>query len=92
MTAHNERVLDAGEQELVRQAENPSVLKTSELTELARLLRERRDRVQRMIRERARDAKERGEHQPDAGAREKEAALVDALQRIEAALEVREKG
>ena len=91
MSTNNDRVLDAGEQELVRQAENPSALKYNELTELARLLRERRDRVQRMIRDRARDAKESGQRHPDTGAQEKEAALVEALQRVEAAIAVRQE-
>lgn len=86
MSANHERVLDAGEQELVRQVEEMSGLKPAELTELARLLRERRDRIQRMIRTRAREEKERGTPQPDAGAREKEAALTQALEKVEAEL------
>ena len=89
MSTSAKRVLDQQEQELVAQSEKLDGLSHRELTELARLLRSRRERVQRMIRDRARAARRAGESHPDTGAREKKALLIEAIDRVNTALEAR---
>lgn len=80
MPDKDNRALDSHEVELVGQSRTHADLTDRQLTELARLLRARRDRVQRMIRTRTRQAEGRGN--PDMGAREKKAVLAEAIQRV----------
>ena len=89
MSTSAKRVLDQQEQDLVAQSRKLDGLSHRELTELARQLRSRRERVQRMIRDRARAARRAGENHPDTGAREKKALLIDAIDRVNTALEAR---
>lgn len=81
--------LDATEKTLVEQSRNLDGLNHRELTELARLLRRRRERVLRMMRDRERMARRVGSDNPDMGAREKRAELIAAIERINEALEAR---
>lgn len=81
--------LDATEKTLVEQSRKLDGLNHRELTELARLLRHRRERVIRMIRDRERMARRVGTDNPDMGAREKKAELIAAIGRINEALEAR---
>lgn len=83
MSAKPDRALDRNEAELVAQAASAGDHTDRELTELIRKLRARRDRVQRMIRTRARSAQKKGETQVDTGAREKKAQLVGAIEAVD---------
>lgn len=89
MSTSAKRVLDQQEQELVAQSKKLDGMSHRELTELARQLRSRRERVQRMIRDRARASRRAGENHPDTGAREKKELLVEAIDRVNTALEAR---
>lgn len=89
MSTSAKRVLDQQEQDLVAQSKKLDGLSHRELTELARQLRSRRERVQRMIRDRARAARRSGENHPDTGAREKKELLIEAIDRVNTALEMR---
>lgn len=77
--SQEERALDTGERELVAQSRDVADLSQAQLTDLQKRLRERRDRVQRMIRTRTRNADASG---PDTGARQKKALLAEAVQRV----------
>ena len=87
MTEPEDRALDRHEIELVGQSRALTDLTDRQLAELVRLLRARRDRVQRMIRTRTRQAEGRGN--PDTGAREKKAVLTEAIQRVAAEIKAR---
>lgn len=77
------RALDRDELRMVEQSRALAGLSPSELTDLVRRLRERRDRVQRMIRARQRRAEKAGTSAAaDVGAREKKAILMDAVARV----------
>ncbi|WP_292052178.1 MULTISPECIES: hypothetical protein [unclassified Brevundimonas] len=89
MSTSAKRVLDQNEQQWVEQSKKLDGMSHRELTELARQLRSRRERVQRMMRDRARAARRSGENKPDTGAREKKELLVAAIERVNAALEAR---
>lgn len=82
MATQTNRALDRNEAMLVEQTEQLSDLSDRELTDLVRLIRDRRDRAQRLIRNRTRSAQRKGETNVDAGAREKKALLVEAIDRI----------
>jgi len=85
--------LDAGEMELVERSRGAADMDQAQLIELTRRLRERRDRVQRAMRSRSRQAQaDGGDAGPDTGAREKKAALVEALERTTAELDRRAGG
>lgn len=84
------RTLDREELQMVEQSRTPEALSPSELTDLVRRLRERRDRVQRRVRARQRRAEQNGEAaSPDVGAREKKAVLMDAVARVSAEIDRR---
>lgn len=78
MTRNPDRALDRDEAEMVEQTRNLADLSQTDVVELVRRLRARRDRAKRMIRNRTR-AVDKGERAPgpDTGARAKNAA-VDA--------------
>lgn len=75
----DDRALDAGEREMVTQSLDVRSLSQSQLIDLQKRLRARRDRVQRMIRTRARNSATPG---TDTGARQKKALLADAVKRV----------
>ncbi|WP_292069426.1 hypothetical protein [Brevundimonas sp. UBA7534] len=54
--SQEDRALDAGERELVAQSRDLDGVSQTQLTDLQKRLRARRDRVQRMIRTRTRNA------------------------------------
>ena len=89
MNAKTNRALDANEKALVDQSKKLDGLSHRELTDLAKQLRSRRERVRRMIRDRNRAARKSGSENPDAGAHEKKTELVAAIDRVNAALESR---
>lgn len=89
MKAPAKRSLDANEKKLVDQSKKLEGWSHRELTDLAKLLRSRRERVLRMIRDRNREARKSGQANPDTGANEKKAELVAAIDRVNAALEAR---
>lgn len=89
MNANPDRALDRNEAELVAQTKNAGDHTDRELIELIKKLRARRDRVQRMIRTRSRSAQKKGETQVDAGAREKKAQLVEAIESVDAEIKRR---
>lgn len=89
MSASSKRALDKVEQLLVDQTEALNGFSHRELTDLAHQLRSRRERIQRMIRHRNRDARLAGKANPDAGAHEKKAALTEAIERVNVVLEER---
>lgn len=82
MNAKSKRSLDENEKQLVEQSKALDGLSQRELTDLAKQLRSRRERVQRMIRDRNRTARKGGGANPDTGAREKKALLVEAIDRV----------
>ncbi len=84
--SQEDRALDAGERELVAQSRDLDGLSPTQLADLQKRLRARRDRVQRMIRTRTRNADTAA---PDTGARQKKALLVEAVQRVTAEVETR---
>lgn len=86
--AANPRALDREEAAMVAQSQALDGLSPSELTELVRRLRARRDRVQAMIRARQRRAEKAGTAAvADVGAREKKAILTGAVARVSAKIE-----
>ena len=89
MNATSKRSLDGNEKQLVEQSKNLDGLSHRELTDLAKQLRSRRERVQRMIRDRNRTARKGGGANPDTGAREKKEILVTAIDRVNAVLSER---
>lgn len=76
------RALDRNEAILVEQSQKAAEMSDRELVDLIRLIRDRRDRAQRLIRTRARSAQAQGETKADTGAREKKALLSEAIERI----------
>lgn len=84
------RALDANEARLVEQSNSLQDLSQRELTELARQLRARRERVRRMVRDRNRVARRQGGQNPDTGAHEKKAVLVEAIERVSRELDARQ--
>ncbi|WP_297802633.1 hypothetical protein [uncultured Brevundimonas sp.] len=86
MSSSSKRALDQVEQLLVDQTKSLESFTHRELTELAHQLRSRRERVQRMIRQRARDARRSGKANPDTGAHEKKSLLVEAIDRVNSVL------
>ena len=86
MSSSSKRALDQVEQLLVDQTKSLESFTHRELTELAHQLRSRRERVQRMIRQRARDARRSGKANPDTGAHEKKTLLVEAIDRVNSVL------
>ena len=74
----DERHLDQDEREMVRLSRAPENLADGDVLDLLKRLRSRRDRVQRMIRNRTRG----GASGADSGAREKKAVLVSAIERM----------
>lgn len=91
MKASSTRALDQHELELVEQSKALDGLSHRELTDLAKQLRNRRERIQRMIRHRTRSARKAGDLNPDTGAREKKDLLVEAIDRVNAVLEQNSK-
>lgn len=89
MSASSKRALDQIEQMLVDQTKKLDGFSHRELTELAHQLRSRRERIQRMIRQRNREARGSGKANPDTGAHEKKSVLVEAIDRVNAVLEER---
>lgn len=81
MRASKNRALATNEARLVERSLNPASLSGQELSNLVAQLRARRNRAQRMIRKRTRDAAKDGRENLDAGAREKKQTLVQALGR-----------
>ncbi|WP_427789405.1 hypothetical protein [Brevundimonas diminuta] len=79
--ADKNRALDRNEAEWVEMSRSASHLTDAQLTDLLRRLRERRDRAQRLIRTRTRQANREGQANVDAGAREKKAQLAEAIER-----------
>ncbi len=79
--ADKNRALDRNETEWVEMSRSASHLTDAQLTDLLRRLRERRDRAQRLIRTRTRQANREGQTNVDAGAREKKAQLAEAIER-----------
>jgi len=79
--ADKNRALDRNEAEWVEMSRAAARLTDAQLSDLLRRLRERRDRAQRLIRTRTRQASREGQANIDAGAREKKAQLADAIQR-----------
>ncbi|MET4682791.1 hypothetical protein [Brevundimonas faecalis] len=88
MSDEENRALDRHEAELVGRSREPATQTDRQLAELIRLLRGRRDRIQRMIRTRVRKAG--GAPDPDTGAREKKAVLTEAVQRVAAEIRRRQ--
>ena len=82
MTAQTSRALDRNEAMLIEQTDKLGELSSRELTDLIRMVRARRDRAQRMIRNRTRTAQRKGDANADTGAREKKALLTAAIARI----------
>lgn len=89
MKAPAKTSLDENEKKLVDQSKTLEGFTHRELTELARQLRSRRERILRMIRGRKREARQQGALSPDTGAHDKKAELVAAIERVHAALEAR---
>lgn len=87
MKAPAKRSLDEYEKKLVDQSKKLEAYTHRELTNLARQLRSRRERILRMIRGRKHEARKLGELNPDTGAHEKKAELIAAIDRVNAALE-----
>lgn len=87
MTEQKDRALSRHEIELVGQSRIPADLTDRQLGELIRLLRARRDRVQRLIRTRIRQAE--GRASADTGARAKKAVLTEAIQKVAAEIRLR---
>ena len=77
----DDRALNASERELVAQTQNLDGLSQTQLMDIQKRLRARRDRVQRMIRTRTRNA-DTDSAGPDTGARHKKALLVEAVKRV----------
>ncbi|GAA0620099.1 hypothetical protein GCM10009422_14670 [Brevundimonas kwangchunensis] len=92
MTASRTHALDEHETNLVEQSRDVADRPDRELTDLVKLLRARRDRIQRMIRARSRSASREGKDNIDAGARDKKRLLVEALDRTTAELSRRRAG
>lgn len=86
MSASSKRALDQIEQMLVDQTKSLDGFTHRELTDLAHQLRSRRERIQRMIRQRSRDARRSGKANPDTGAHEKKSLLVEAIDRVNSVL------
>lgn len=89
MKAPAKSALDANEKKLVEQSKALDGYSHRQLTDLAKQLRSRRERIKRMIRDRNRAARKAGEANPDTGARDKKAELIGAIDRVNAALEAR---
>ena len=89
MNATSKRSLDENEKQLVEQSKNLEGLSHRELTDLAKQLRSRRERVQRLIRDRNRLARKGGGDNPDTGAREKKDILITAIDRVNSVLQDR---
>ena len=89
MKAPAKTSLDENEKKLVDQTKTLDGFTHRELTELARQLRSRRERILRMIRGRKREARQQGALSPDTGAHDKKAELIAAIDRVNAALEAR---
>lgn len=89
MKAPAKTSLDENEKKLVDQSKTLEGFTHRELTELARQLRSRRERILRMIRGRKREARRQGALSPDTGAHDKKAELIAAIERVHAALEAR---
>ncbi|WP_417233021.1 hypothetical protein [Brevundimonas sp.] len=84
------RPLDRDEAEMIQQSQALDSLDHSERLDLLRRLRSRRDRAQRMIRSRTRQARAEGSNAgPDTGARDKKALLTEAIARVAAAVDTR---
>ncbi len=81
--------LDANEKKLVEQSKKLDGYSHRELTDLARQLRSRRERIKRMIRDRSRAARKTGESHADTVARDKKSELIAAIDRVNTALEAR---
>jgi len=79
--ADKNRALDRNEAEWVEMSRSAAHLADAQLTDLLRRLRERRDRAQRLIRTRTRQASREGQPNIDSGAREKKAQLAEAIAR-----------
>ena len=92
MSDEENRALDRHEAELVGRSREPAAQTDRQLAELIRLLRGRRDRIQRMIRTRVRKAGGAPDPDtaPDTGAREKKAVLTEAVQRVAAEIRRRQ--
>lgn len=75
MKAPAKTSLDENEKKLVDQSKTLEGFTHRELTELARQLRSRRERILRMIRGRKREARQQGALSPDTGAHDKKAEL-----------------
>lgn len=84
----NPRALDRDETDMVEQTKALAERSPAELRDLIGRLRARRDRVQRQIRGRVRA----GESGPDAGAREKNALLTEAIARVANEMDRRKSG
>lgn len=80
--ADKNRALDRNEAEWVETSRSAAQLTDAQLIELVRRLRERRDRAQRLVRTRTRQANREGQMNIDAGAREKKAQLAEAIERV----------
>lgn len=89
MKAPAKTSLDENEKKLVDQSKTLEGFTHRELTELARQLRSRRERILRMIRGRKREARKQGALSPDTGAHDKKAELIAAIERVHAALDAR---
>ena len=79
--ADTNRALDRNEAEWVEMSRAAAQLTDAQLTDLLRRLRERRDRAQRLIRTRTRQANREGQANIDTGAREKKAQLSEGIER-----------
>lgn len=89
MNATSKRSLDENEKKLVEQSKSLDGLSHRELTDLAKQLRSRRERIQRQIRDRNRSARKAGGKNPDTGAREKKEVLLEAIERVNLVLQER---
>ena len=76
--------LDANEAQLVERSKAADSLSGRELQQLVRQLRERRERIKRALRERARAARRDGKPVADTGALAKKSELVAAIERVSA--------
>lgn len=86
----NDRALNRDEAEMVARSQAADKLSPTELVELVKRLRNRRDRAQRMIRTRSRTAEQgKAMAAPDTGAREKKAQLTQAISRVTAEIDRR---
>lgn len=89
MSSSSTRPLDQIEQMLVDQTRSLDGFSHRELTELAHQLRSRRERAQRTIRQRNREARLTGKPSADKSLQEKKAALGEAIERLNLVLDER---